>query len=397
MKFWIIGLILTNFLSAGDKIALLIGNNDYSFQPLDNPLNDVDGIYKTLREIGFKESNIKVLKNASKIKMESELANFSQRATSAEIALVYFSGHGMQVNNTNYMFPANTTATKPIHLRTLVDLDYFIESASSAKYGIILVDACRNNPLVKYFQNGKHKGSTAKKGLGQVTPTAGQVVIGFATSAGDTAEDGHGNMSPYARALSERLKEPNKDITKVLGLVALDVSGKHEQKPIAHTNLAFDVFLNKGLQKNDEIVIVDGLMYQNQSSKKKYTWHEGKEYCQELTLGGYTNWRVPTKNELGKLFTKKYNQNNTGHKYKIKKEFIKNMLPYEDILPFNYANYDAFFTNTFLTSSKKGIARPIINGHMKKIEDTMYLASFQRGQFIISARSQIKDYIMCVR
>jgi len=107
-----------------------------------------------------------------------------------------------------------------------------------------LVDACRDNPLVKYFQNGKHKGTNAKKGLGQVTPTVGQVVIGFATSAGDTAEDGNGNMSPYAKALSVRLKEPNKDITKVLGLVALDVSAKYEQHPIIRTNLAYDVSLN---------------------------------------------------------------------------------------------------------------------------------------------------------
>jgi len=241
MRLLLILLLTLNLLQA-KKIALLIGNNDYSFQPLSNPLHDVDGIYKTLIEIGFEKSNIKVLKNASKTKMESELANFSQRATSAEIALVYFSGHGMQVNNTNYMFPARTTATKPIHLRTLVDLDYFIESASSAKYGIVLVDACRNNPLVKYFQNGKHKGAVAKKGLGQVTPTVGQVVIGFATSAGDTADDGNGNMSPYAKALSVRLKEKD-DIRNILGKVGKDVSQKYEQNPVYRTNLDSSVFL----------------------------------------------------------------------------------------------------------------------------------------------------------
>ena len=73
----------------------------------------------------------------------------------------------MQVNNINYMFPAKTKVTKPIHLKKLVDLEMFIESASSAKYGIILVDACRNNPLVKYFQNGRHKGDSAKKDWGK--------------------------------------------------------------------------------------------------------------------------------------------------------------------------------------------------------------------------------------
>jgi hypothetical protein len=240
MKTLLIFLLILNLLNA-KKIALLIGNSQYSFQPLANPLNDVDGIYKTLDEIGF--DNIKVLKNASKSQMETALANFSQRASSAKIALVYFSGHGMQVNNTNYMFPANTTAKKPVDLFRLVDLNYFIQSATSAKYGIVLVDACRNNPLVKYFQNRKHKGDSAKKGLGQVTPKSGQVVIGFATKAGEWAEDGYANMSPYAEALSRRLKTPNKDITKVLGLVALDVSANYQQNPILQTNLAYDVCL----------------------------------------------------------------------------------------------------------------------------------------------------------
>ena len=204
MRLWMMILLMTSFLNAGDKIALLIGNSDYKFQPLKNPLNDVDGIYQTLDEIGF--DNIKILKNASKSQMETALANFSQRAGIAEIALVYFSGHGMQVGNTNYMLPAKTHPQKPVDLYGLVNLDYFIQSASSAKYGIILVDACRNNPLVKYFQSGRHKGDSAKKGLGQVTPKSGQVVIGFATSAGATADDGNKGMSPYAKALTKNLK-----------------------------------------------------------------------------------------------------------------------------------------------------------------------------------------------
>ncbi len=197
MRFLLVFVLMVNLLQA-KKIALLIGNSDYSFAPLKNPLNDVDGIYQTLDEIGF--DDIKVLKNASKVEMENALLNFEEKAQSAEIALIYFSGHGMQVNSINYMFPARTKVTKPIHLKKLVDLEMFIQSATSARYGIVLIDACRDNPLVKYFQNGKYKGDNAKKGLGQVTPTSGQIVIGFATRAGETANDGYGNISPYAKA-----------------------------------------------------------------------------------------------------------------------------------------------------------------------------------------------------
>lgn len=375
MRFIITLLFVTSFLSAGEKIALLIGNNDYSFQPLANPLNDVDGIYKTLRAIGFEKNDIKVLKNASKTKMETALANFSQRASSAEIALVYFSGHGMQVNNTNYMFPAKANPTKPVDLFGLVDLNYFIQSASSAKYGIILVDACRTNPLVKYFQNGKHKGSTAKKGLGQVTPKTGQVVIGFATSAGDTADDGNGNMSPYARALSERLKEPNKDITKVLGLVALDVSAKYEQKPIYRANLAYDVILNKN-DRNNDLVTIDGLIYQNQPFNRKYTWQEAKEYCESLTLNGYQNWRLPHIYELEKLLTTTKNINSQGYQYYIKKEFIKNL-----------------FKNPFFWSSSKEYS----SGRLYS-EGINFDVQFIRGKRVPTyATGRSKNYTLCVR
>lgn len=208
------------------------------------------------------------MKNASQSQMQTALANFGQKAKDAEIALVYFSSHGMQVNNRNYMFPARTTATKPVDLFRLVDLDYFIQSASSAKYGIVLVDACRNNPLVKYFQNGKHKGSSAKKGLGIVEPRVWQVVIGFATSAGDTAEDGKGNMSPYARALSERLKESD-DICHILGKVSTDVSKKYEQNPIYRANLAYDVCLSGSCGQSNDIYSDEIAQYRNTLIKEK--------------------------------------------------------------------------------------------------------------------------------
>jgi len=310
-------LLLVLNLSNAQNIALLIGNSDYSFAPLKNPTHDVDGIAKTLKEIGF--YNIKVLKNVSQSQMQKALANFSQKAQSAEIALIYFSGHGMQVNNRNYLFPARTTAKKPVDLFGLIDLDYLIQSATSAKYGIVLVDACRDNPLVKYFNNGK-KGSL-KKGLGQVTPTSGQVVIGFATSAGDTADDGNGDMSPYAKALSVRLKESD-DIRNILGKVAKDVSKKYEQNPIYRANLAKSVFLNKKDKNNfKNIVILKNvewwidimdygkydIMYEDQQENKELqiSLSQARLYCETLKLNGFNDWRLPPIGVLKEVYKNK--------------------------------------------------------------------------------------------
>jgi uncharacterized caspase-like protein len=186
--------------NSGEKIALLIGNNQYKFSQLKNPINDVRAIKKALLKIGFGEEDIIILENASRRTMIEALSIFQQRATTSKIALVYFSGHGIQVNNTNYIFPANTTAKTDLDIEGLINLNSFIGSATKAKYGIILVDACRNNPLTKNFRNRGIKGSV-KKGLGQVTlpPELERAIISFATRAGSVAEDGVGDNSPYAK------------------------------------------------------------------------------------------------------------------------------------------------------------------------------------------------------
>ena len=339
MRLLLIFILTLNLLYA-KKIALLIGNDDYSFAPLENPTHDVDGLYRTLKAIGFDISYRRdVLKNVSQNKMQRALAHFSKRANSAEIALVYFSGHGMQVNNTNYMFPAKAIAKKPVDLYGLVDLNYFIQSASSAKYGIVLVDACRDNPLVKYFQKGSFKGSNAKKGLGQVTPTQGQVVIGFATSAGDTASDGNGKMSPYATSLKKNLKL-SKDITKVLGLVAKDVSinTQNNQHPILRTNLYDDVCLTgrckeggsffkkrkkvivKKRKSNGKWITPNRRVCRDNGGKIKNgvcmaNWKDAKYICK------YSNGRLPKHNELKNMVSSCRGRNTNSL---ISDESIKN-------------------------------------------------------------------------
>jgi len=341
MKFFLLTFFFVSFLNAGEKVALLIGNTDYTFQPLSNPVNDVRAISRTLIEIGFHKNNVMVLENISKVEIEKALYAFSQRAASSEIALIYFSGHGMQVNDSNYMFPANTTATNPLDLMGLIDLNYFIQSASSAKYGIVLVDACRNNPLIQYFRNGQHKGSTAKRGLGQVSPKRKEILIGFATDTGNTANDGTGDNSPYAKALTDNLKL-NLDIRMVLGQVGIDVSEltNNEQNPILKSTLGrYSVCLTGNCQNNFEseirrlqeenkqlrdkeqnakqrggqnrVYITDdypnfkklenNLIFQNQPSTKQYRWEEAITHCKKLNLNDYTSWRLPTRSELKSL------------------------------------------------------------------------------------------------
>ena len=315
--------------SRGDKIALLMGNNQYKFSHLKNPINDVRAIKKSLIQIGLEESNIIILEDASRSEMLEALSIFQQRATSSKIALVYFSGHGIQINEANYMFPAHTTAQSDLDIEELINLNSFISSATKANYGIILIDACRNNPLTRNFQIRGVRGSE-QKGLGQVTlpPELERAIIGFATRAGEVADDGKGDNSPYAKALAKNLKF-NLDIRPILSQVTRDVHRSTKdntppQVPIYDDTLGRESLCLTGIctgessdiehTKPDEVVFVEPalenidtigkLMYQKEPSLGRFTWSEAKKYCKNLTLKEYSNWRLPKKEELKKILNK---------------------------------------------------------------------------------------------
>ena len=313
-----------SLLNAGEKVALLIGNTDYKFKPLSNPVNDVRAIKKTLIEIGFKKENVMVLENASRREIIDALLLFRKKVKKVEIAFLYFSGHGIQVDNQNYLFPANSTAKNYLDLENLIKLNSFINSTTPAKYEVILIDACRTNPLTKYFEETKSKGGTEtqKRGLGQVKASQSeQVIIGFATQAGSVASDGKQNNSPYAKALIKNLKL-NLEIRPILGQVRREVSKatKGTQNPIYDDSIGLDGVCLTGVctgessninrtrvqeefvePEQENIGTIDRLMYQREPSLGRFTWKEAKRYCEKLTLKGYSNWRLPSKKELSKI------------------------------------------------------------------------------------------------
>ena len=325
MYYFILILILGINLYSQSKVALLIGNTEYE-KVLKNPINDIEAIKKTLLSIGFEKGNIEMLKNASKEQIEKTLFRFNKKASQTDISFIYFSGHGMQSDNKNYLFPANTKVNKSLDLRGLVDLDFLIQSASSAKYGIVLVDACRNNPLVSGLQKSGYRGSILKKGLGQIkAPKRAELIIGFATEADNLANDGIGNNSPYVKALIKNLRL-NLDIRNVLGQVGLDVSKatNNEQNPILKSTLGRESVCLTGNCNNrvsetyrpkpkiednrDEvnsenyqeyISVENSLIFEKKPSIKKYSWNDAIRYCKNH--GSNQEWRLPTRSELKRL------------------------------------------------------------------------------------------------
>ena len=167
---------------AAKRVALVIGNGAYVHQaPLANPKNDILQMEKTLKDIGYE---VTVVRDLDEDGMERALADFSEVADEAEVALVYYSGHGMEISDTNYLIPIDAELKKERDAKfEAVDLDYVraaIEGASKLK--VVILDACRNNTFL-----AKTRGGT--RGLKRVVAQAGEV-IAYSTSPGSVAQDG---------------------------------------------------------------------------------------------------------------------------------------------------------------------------------------------------------------
>lgn len=193
---------LDRFTSNTRKLPLVIGNNRYQYQQLDNPVNDATEIARMLRKIGFE---VLLETNVDQIAMLNAIHNFSTRLSARPgVGLFYFAGHGVQVNGQNYLLPIdNNKILDKYSLQSYaVDAESILARMNSAKnkLNIIILDACRDNPF---------RGSTRSlgRGLARLESTSGSI-IAFATSPGKTAEDSSigGKNGLFTRHLLDGLK-----------------------------------------------------------------------------------------------------------------------------------------------------------------------------------------------
>lgn len=187
----------------GRSVALVIGNGDYENSTvLANSPNDAQLMAATLSDMGFE---VDVHLNLTKRNMERVLADFSLSAEQAEVAVVFYAGHGMELANGNYLIPVDAELVRESDARwQAIDLDDVRAAAQGANLlSVVIVDACRNNTFVS---------SRGGRGLSVVTQMPAEIVA-FSTSPGAVALDGSGNNSPYTLALSEALvANPAEDV-----------------------------------------------------------------------------------------------------------------------------------------------------------------------------------------
>lgn len=182
------------------KVALVIGNSNYSKGYLANPINDAKLIGKTLKDkLGF---DVTYGTDLTKQKMKKLIRDFSLSIKKEDIALFYYSGHGMQYKHLNYLIPLEADAVTQGQIPSVgIDVNYILGGMERGKLAILLLDACRNNPFRSFSRSGS-------RGLAQIRLRQRNYIVSYATEAGDVAEDGSGNNSPYALALNKFLPKP---------------------------------------------------------------------------------------------------------------------------------------------------------------------------------------------
>ena len=230
---------------AETRLALVIGNSGYTaVSKLPNPEHDAETIAAALKADGF---DVTTVDNLTRAEFIAALDRFSDNATNADWAVVYFAGHGMQLDGVNYLIPvdAKLVADRDVSDEAIA-LDRVITAVSAArKLGLIIVDACRDNPFLTKMRFTAAARASRTRGLARVE-TAGTTLVEFSARDGQEALDGsESGNSPFAAALAKRLLIPGLEVGKLLRQVREDVlaATQHQQEPMFSGDLpAEDVF-----------------------------------------------------------------------------------------------------------------------------------------------------------
>ncbi len=192
------------------RVALVIGNSGYRNVPaLANPANDAADVAASLQRLGF---TVRRIIDGTSGDIRTALRDFAPQARRSEMAVVFFAGHGIEIGGDNWLIPVDAelkediaAEQEAIALRSLVPI-----VGAASKLGLIILDACRNNPFAARMQRSMPV-RAVERGLTRVEP-AGSVLVAFAAKEGTTASDGTGRNSPFTAALLRHIETPGLEV-----------------------------------------------------------------------------------------------------------------------------------------------------------------------------------------
>jgi len=215
---------------ADKRVALVIGNSAYkNVVQLPNPARDASAVADMLRKAGFDVVESKL--DLNNINMRRVIREFTGVARNADIAVVYYAGHGIEFDGTNYLIPVDAQLASDVDVEDeTISLDRIMRMLEPVKrLRLIILDACRENPFARKMTRSIASRSVGR-GLAKIEVTSTDTLVAFAAKAGMTAADGEGNHSPFTTALLDNLATPGLDLRIAFGRVRDEVMAATDSK-----------------------------------------------------------------------------------------------------------------------------------------------------------------------
>jgi uncharacterized caspase-like protein len=224
---------------AEKRVALVVGNSTYQTVPqLPNPSRDAGAVAKMFKDAGFDSVDVQL--DVGNLEFKRLIRRFEAMADQADIAVVYYAGHGLEISGTNYLIPVDARLASDRDADDeAIPLERLVSSTDHAKrLRLVILDACRDNPFVTSMRR-ERTNRAVTSGLGKVEPTSTDTLIAYAAKAGSTADDGDGQHSPFTSALLKNLTVPGLDVRLAFGRVRDDVlkSTGSRQEPFVYGSL----------------------------------------------------------------------------------------------------------------------------------------------------------------
>ncbi len=235
-------------VSGERRVALVMGNGAYTtVSRLANPVNDAAAVAGTLTRLGFE---VVEMHDLGAGQMRDALRDFEDKAGGAQWALVYYSGHGMELNGKNWLIPVDAKLARATDLADeAIPVDRVLDRLAEAKkLRIVVLDACRTNPFLARMTMNRG-GRVVTRGLAAIEPTHGEVVF-YAARDGSIALDGAGANSPFAEAFVKHMDEDGVELGRFFRKVTSNVlvATNNQQEPFVYGRIPDEDFYFKPRQ-----------------------------------------------------------------------------------------------------------------------------------------------------
>ena len=244
---FLVVLAVPSAVLADGRVALVVGNSTYShIGRLPNPQNDAADMAAALQRLGFE---VTTAQDANRASLNEALRVSTRESVGADVALIFYAGHGLEMDGVNYLVPVDARLECDTDVRfETVALDDVLAATAGASLRMVILDACRNNPLARSMQWTVARRSVSGGSFGDLNEDllGNETLVAYAAAAGTTAADGRGRNSPYTSALLAYLEEPlelSAVFRRVRGRVLESTDG--QQRPHEYGSLLRKHYLSR--------------------------------------------------------------------------------------------------------------------------------------------------------